>query len=179
MSMLITFSQRHCTPVYHRGAQTTVRWCFVGSGNSLVLQSRKSFKLIFMLMCFFKCTGLELMAATGAGSSNCFNAERDLILKWLTFWDEISPQQKIHSSFLYIQGDFLNCPPPRIQLRNEKTSQPELLFHEILYLGEPLVDSLAFFILILNKGGPVKKITLYIQNLSFKIWTKIQLQNLE
>lgn len=112
MSMLITFSQRHCTPVYHRGAQTTVRWCFVGSGNSLVLQSRKSFKLIFMLMCFFKCTGLELMAATGAGSSNCFNAERDLILKWLTFWDEISPQQKIHSSFLYIQGDFLNCPPP-------------------------------------------------------------------
>ena len=34
--------------------------------------------------------------------------------------------------------------------------QGSLLFHEILHLREPLVGSLAFFILVLIKGGPVK-----------------------
>ena len=41
-------------------------------------------------------------------------------------------------------------------------SQPELLFHEILHLREPLVGSLAFLILLLIKGGPVKKIPLNV-----------------
>ena len=49
------------------------------------------------------------------------------------------------------QDDFL-IGHHRDQYRNEK---PELLFHEILHLREPLVGSLAIFIMVLNKGGPV------------------------
>ena len=57
---------------------------------------------------------------------------------------------------------FLTGPP--VQYQNEKmmqTSQPELLLREILQMREPLVSLLPFFVSVLNKGGPVKKITLY------------------
>ena len=50
-----------------------------------------------------------------------------------------------------IQGDFWTA---SVHYWNKKmlSSQPELLFHEILHQKEPLVDSLAFIILALNKG---------------------------
>ena len=50
----------------------------------------------------------------------------------------------------------------QFQYRNEKMpmSQQELLFHEILYLREPLVGSLSFFFILVLKGEPVKKVTL-------------------
>ena len=43
-----------------------------------------------------------------------------------------------------------------------KKCRLELLLYEILHLRESLVGPLAFFILVLNQGGPVKKITLYL-----------------
>ena len=51
-------------------------------------------------------------------------------------------------------------PTPLVQYWNEKMpkrQQEELLFHEVLHPREPLVGSLAVFILILNKGGLVTK----------------------
>ena len=38
-----------------------------------------------------------------------------------------------------------------------KKCRLELLLYEILHLRESLVGSLAFFILVLNQGGPVNK----------------------
>ena len=64
---------------------------------------------------------------------------------------------------ILIQGDLFNCtPPPSFITKIKKWNKPDLLFHEILHLKELQVGSLAFFILALNKGGPVKKIALYI-----------------
>ena len=56
---------------------------------------------------------------------------------------------------------FQLAPPSQYQNEIMQTSQPELLFREILQLREPLVSSSPFFVSVLNKGGPVKKITLY------------------
>ena len=70
---------------------------------------------------------------------------------------------------ILIQGDLSNCTPsplPSIQYQNKKCygTNQRVLCHEILHLKEPLIGSLAFFILPLNKGGLVKKVTLYICN---------------
>ena len=43
------------------------------------------------------------------------------------------------------------------------TSQPELLFHEITHLREPLVGWLVFFHVGTEQGMASLKITLYIQ----------------
>ena len=42
-------------------------------------------------------------------------------------------------------------------------SQPELLFQEIIHLGQPLVDSLAIYHFGTERGVAVKKITLYME----------------
>ena len=52
-------------------------------------------------------------------------------------------------------------------------SQPELLFHEILHLREPLIGSLAFFIFVLNRRGPARKTTLYVLLTQAFIWQNL------
>ena len=65
-----------------------------------------------------------------------------------------------------IQGDFLPIPPPaspKNKKRKKKMpgSQPELLFHDIIHVKEPLVVSLAFWHFGTVQGSSWK-IPLYI-----------------
>ena len=39
----------------------------------------------------------------------------------------------------FVEGDFLNAPPPSVPKLKMPWCQPELPFHEILHLKEPLV----------------------------------------
>ena len=75
-------------------------------------------------------------------------------LNWHLAWQHI------------IQMTIVNCHCQQIQLSAPKlsaSSQLELLYHEILYLRECLVDVLAYFLLVINKrdGAPFISLPLF------------------
>ena len=73
-------------------------------------------------------------------------------------WDDMFEDSFKFSFGNKVEGVFFKCPPHHPPLSSTKIkkipwSQPELLFHEILHLKEPLVGSLVFFIWILIRWG--------------------------
>ena len=90
----------------------------------------KSFSIF--LSCGWCSCWVTICRAQGKWSGNICQPQNRCFL-WRDYWK-------------YYKEWFFNCrPPPSVQYRNPRMprSQPELLFHDILHLKKPLVDSLA------------------------------------